>query len=218
MTNLSPILISAVLTGVAGSAHCLGMCGGIGATLGLHTSRIPQILLYQVGRLLSYTVLGVMLGSALPLIGLKPSIPTVGLWLRWFTSLLIILVGLQLIVGTAPFRLLEKYGQRLWKPISGLVQGLLPVRSLSDAFLLGTLWGLLPCGLIYSALGIAITTANPFASGAVMLCFGIGTLPAMIGVTLFSKQIAQWLNVVWFRRLLGGILIAIAVKLLVNYH
>lgn len=210
MNNIAPILISAVLTGIAGSGHCIGMCGGIGTTLGLHAQRLPQILLYHTGRLLSYTVLGIVLGCLLPLLGAKPSLPTIGLWLRYVTSLLIIIIGIQLIISTTPLRILEKYGQTLWRPIAKCVQGLLPVRNLSDAFLLGTLWGLLPCGLIYSALGIAISTANPLSAGTIMLCFGIGTLPAMLGITLFSKQIGQWINFLWVRRILGGTLIIMA--------
>ncbi|SUO94002.1 sulfite exporter TauE/SafE family protein [Suttonella ornithocola] len=207
---LLPLLSSAFFTGLAGSAHCVGMCGGIGSSLGIGTQRTSHTLLYQSGRLLSYTLLGLILGSIFPLLGIHPSLPSWGIWLRRLTAILIAFIGIRQFFHTTPLRWLEKYGRYLWQPIARMTRAFLPVRTGSDAFLLGILWGLLPCGLIYSALGVAISTANPLFAAAVMLTFGLGTLPAMLGITFFSQQFNQWLTKASFRSILGLLLILTA--------
>lgn len=210
MTALVPLLFSAFFTGLAGSAHCIGMCGGISTTLGLHSKNPTHALVYHGGRLLSYTLLGVLLGIILPLFGIHPAMANWGIWLRRLTSLLIALIGLQQFLNYNFWWLIEKYGQRLWKPLSPVLRQFMPVKTTSDAFILGTLWGLLPCGLIYGALSVAITTANPLISAVIMFCFGLGTLPAMLGIMLASKQVGQWLYHPILRRILGMIIVALA--------
>lgn len=210
MSSLFPLLSSAFFTGLAGSAHCLGMCGGISTTLGLHTQRPSHGFAYHAGRLLSYTLLGALLGMILPLLGIHASMGTWGIWLRRCTSVLIAVIGIQQLANYNLWRHVEQYGQHLWKPLAIAVRSFIPVQSVSDAFILGALWGLLPCGLIYAAVSVAITTANPFTASLVMLCFGLGTLPAMLGVTLAAKQIGAGLNHPLTRRALGIVIIALA--------
>ena len=107
-------------------------------------------------------------------------------------------------------RYLERYGSRLWRPLAGLVQSLLPVQTGSDALLLGFLWGLLPCGLIYSALALAVVSGNPLQAGLAMLAFGAGTLPAMLLLGVFSGTLVQALTRDSSRFFLGAIVIASA--------
>ena len=172
------VLLTALATGLAGSAHCVAMCGGISASLGLGSTRKRYLLVYHGGRLLSYSTLGLIFGCLLPLFGFRPHNPAWGATLRIVAALAMLLVGVQIILGVNWLRHLERYGIKLWQPLAGFVQTLLPVRSASDALLLGFLWGLLPCGLIYSALGLALVSGNPLTAALVMLAFGLGTLPA----------------------------------------
>lgn len=210
MNELFPIIFSAFFTGLAGGAHCLGMCGGIGSMLGMHSRLRNQILSYQAGRLFSYTCLGFFCGWLLPLIGIRPGMGDTGLWIRRISSLIIAAIGLMQVFNIAPLRLLERYGYRLWQPLNRFLQQLLPIRSHADAFIVGSLWGLLPCGLIYAALAIAISRAQALESAVVMLSFGLGTLPAMLGISLFSRQIAQALAHTHLRRVLGLLIMLMA--------
>lgn len=195
MTQTLPaLLLTALATGLAGSAHCIGMCGGIGASLGLGHRQRSLLIYHHLGRILSYTLLGLILGLILPLLGLRPALPQHALILRYLAAAIIIATGLCLIFNLQPLRRLEKYAYRLWRPIAALTRHFIPARVASDAFILGLLWGLLPCGLIYSALALALSTAQPFAAALVMLSFGIGTLPAMLALGYFSGVFATFLR------------------------
>lgn len=182
------LLLTALVTGLAGSAHCLGMCGGIGASLGLSGKR--HLPAYHAGRLLSYTLLGFVFGLLLPSLGLNAS----SRWPRILAAVIMFFTGLCLLFQWQPTRALERYAHRLWKPVATLTRHFIPARSHSDAFLLGLLWGLLPCGLIYNALALALSSAHPLSAAAVMFAFGLGTLPAMLALGFFSGIAAPWLR------------------------
>lgn len=182
------LLLTALATGLAGSAHCIAMCGGIGASLGFAGKR--HLPAYHIGRLASYALLGFAFGLILPALGLG----THSLWPRVFAAIIMIATGLCLLFAFHPARYLEKHGQRLWRPVAALTRHFLPVRSTSDALLLGLLWGFLPCGLIYNALALAISSAHPLAAALVMLAFGLGTLPAMLALGYAGNSLALLLK------------------------
>ena len=81
----------------------------------------------------------------------------------------------------------------------------------SGRLLLGLCWGLLPCGLVYSVLLTASATGSPALGASVMLAFGVGTLPSMLGMSLFAPALAAVLNEKWTRKLMGAALILLAV-------
>lgn len=207
MSTILPLLSTAFLTSLASSGHCLAMCGGIGGSLGLNAEKRRFVLAYHAGRLLSYTLLGLILGSLLPLFGTTAGLPEWGLWLRRLTAVVIALLGLQLVFGINLFRRFEQFGFHLWRLLSRVVQQFVPTRCASDAFILGMLWGLLPCGLIYAALAIAIPSGSPWLAALMMLVFGLGTLPVMLSVTLFSHEFTAWLRQPAFQKILGMVII-----------
>ena len=184
-------LLTAFATGLAGSAHCVAMCGGISVSLGLGSMKKRLLPVYHGGRLASYATLGLVFGCLLPLIGVRDYSPAWAMALRLAAALVMFAIGLQIALGINLLRRLERYGSRLWQPLAGFVQTLLPVRTGSDALLLGFLWGLLPCGLIYSALALAVVSGNPLHAALVMLAFGAGTLPAMLLLGVFSGTLVQ---------------------------
>ena len=184
-------LLTAFPTGLAGSAHCVAMCGGISISLGLGSMKKRLLPVYHGGRLASYATLGLVFGCLLPLIGVRDYSPVWAMALRLAAVLVMFAIGLQIALGINLLRRLERYGSRLWQPLAGFVQTLLPVRTGSDALLLGFLWGLLPCGLIYSALALAVVSGNPLHAALVMLAFGAGTLPAMLLLGVFSGTLVQ---------------------------
>jgi sulfite exporter TauE/SafE len=195
MTDLVAALTTALLAGLLGSAHCLGMCGGISGLFALHSSarglrrQLPMALAYNAGRLVSYTLLGfgaAAIGSRIA--GLTPAAAGP---VRLVAGAVIILIGLQIAFDIRMLGILERIGGVAWSRISPLAGRLLPIDSLSRALGLGLLWGLLPCGLVYSVLLVATTSARAIDGAAIMLAFGIGTTPAMLLSGLGAARLSQ---------------------------
>jgi sulfite exporter TauE/SafE len=195
MTDLFAALTTAFLAGLLGSAHCLGMCGGISGLFTLHSSvralrrQLPMALTYNAGRLVSYAILGLavaVLGSRIG--GLTPAAAGP---VRLVAGTVIILIGLQIAFNIRLLGFLERVGGVAWSRISPLAGRLLPVNSLPRALGLGLLWGLLPCGLVYSVLLVAATSAHAVDGALIMLAFGIGTTPAMLLTGLGAARLAQ---------------------------
>ena len=195
MTDLLAALTTALLAGLLGSAHCLGMCGGISGLFALHSSvrglrrQLPMALTYNLGRLFSYMILGfavAALGSRIG--GLTPAAAGP---VRLVAGAVIILIGLQVAFNIRALGFLERLGGIAWSRISPLAGRLVPVTSLPRALGLGLLWGLLPCGLVYSVLLVAATSTQAADGALIMLAFGIGTTPAMLLTGLGAARLAQ---------------------------
>lgn len=197
---------SALLLGLAGAGHCLGMCGGMAVVFQSTQERATVLALgYHGGRLLGYTTLGAVLGGVAGAVTLAPW--TLGL--RFFAGLLLIAVGLHTLNIWSGIRRLEQFGDRLWRIVVPLTQRFLPPRHLNQAVALGLLWGFMPCGLIYSALAWSgAAGAGASESALLMLFFGIGTLPAMLGATLLGQSTRRFLGFRSVRTALGTLLLA----------
>lgn len=184
-------LTTAVLLGLLGSAHCLGMCGGIAATIsmGQKSARLPNLLGYNLGRLISYSIAGALVGS----LGILVKDSTLAIFLRTLAGILLITMGLYVAQWWKGLVHVEKLGNKLWSFIRPTASKLLPVKSIKQALLLGFFWGWLPCGLVYSTLIWAATAQSPLQSGSLMLAFGVGTLPAMLTTGLLAKQVQNLL-------------------------
>jgi len=185
-------LATALLLGLLGSAHCIGMCGGIASSisLGQPVRAGKYLLFYNIGRISSYTAAGAILGS----LDFLSHYGAMQILLRSIAAFMLIAMGLYVAQWWRGLTRLEQIGFRLWRHISPVASKLLPVTSAKKAFILGACWGWLPCGLIYSTL-IWSSAANSSAQSALlMLCFGLGTLPAMMTTSLLAKQFQQLLS------------------------
>lgn len=200
-------LFAALLVGLLGGGHCVGMCGGIvsAVSLSMPGSR-PQwrlLLAYNLGRIASYTLAGVIAGavgaSSLFLQHLLP----VGKVLYALANIMLILLGLYLANFWHGVLMLERVGALLWKRLQPLSKRWLPVRTVLQAGMLGTIWGWLPCGLVYSVLIAALATASPLQGGLLMLSFGLGTLPTLMAMGMAAVRLKAWLQRPWLRRLSG---------------
>jgi sulfite exporter TauE/SafE len=195
MTELLPLLSAALLAGLLGSAHCLGMCGGISGLFAVNASvaklrtQVPFALTYNAGRVVSYAVLGGIVGLFGSVV-VKAS-PSLAVGIRLASGIIIILVGLKVAFDIRWLNAIERMGASIWSRIAPAARGLVPVTSLPRALGLGLLWGWLPCGLVYSVLMIAATSAEPVSGAAVMVAFGIGTMPAMIMTGLGAARLAE---------------------------
>ena len=180
------MLWSALIFGVIGSTHCLGMCGPIALGLPLSATsklgRFSGALLYNLGRASTYALMGLVLGltgEAFRITGAQ--------------QMLSVIAGLFLILsfGLGSF---VKPGKGLSGTILGFIQrplgSLLHNPSTAAKFATGMLNGLLPCGMVYVALAGSLIMMNPLYSSLYMFIFGLGTLPAMMIISLFGSSLS----------------------------
>jgi sulfite exporter TauE/SafE len=195
VSELLPTLSAAFLAGLLGSAHCIGMCGGISGLFAVNASvaslrdNLVFALTYNLGRVISYAVLGIIVGTFGSVV-VKAS-PGIASGVRILSGVVIVLVGLKVAFDLRTLLAIERMGASLWSRIAPLAKGLIPVTNLPRAFGLGLVWGWLPCGLVYSVLLIAATSADSRDGAMIMLVFGLGTMPAMIMTGLGAARLAQ---------------------------
>ena len=214
--ELTASLLAAFLIGLSGGAHCFGMCGGIvGAlTLGLPTppgrpflGRLPFLLAYNLGRLSSYGIAGMLAGGVGAWATHLMAVHQAQLTLQLLAGLFMILLGLYLAGWWAGLARVEQAGSRLWRQIEPLGRRLLPVRTPAQALGIGLVWGWLPCGLVYSTLVWAMGAGGTLNGGLLMLCFGLGTLPALLAMGAFAATLARFMRQSWVRRVVGALVI-----------
>ena len=186
--DLLLLIPAALLLGLAGSGHCLGMCGGIACALGLqqHPRPVMALAFYHVGRITTYSCLALLFGGALQ--HTLHHYPLLAPWLRTAAGALLILMALHVAQIWSGILRLEAFGTRWWQPIQRLVKPLLPARQLWQVFMLGMLWGWLPCALVYSTLAWAAAQANGMQAAILMASFGLGTTPALMAGGVFASQ------------------------------
>ncbi len=204
MTEFS--LLAALLAGLLGGVHCVGMCGGIVAAFSFRADGThPPFrlhLAYNLGRITSYAIFGALagaLGASLKLAGFLP----VQTLLYVLAQAVMILLGLYLAGFNRWVLVFERAGGALWTRVKPLFQKLLPVRTLPQALLAGMAWGWLPCGLVYSVLVSALAAGSAPSGAALMLAFGLGTLPNLLGMGLFARQLQPFMQQLWLRRAAG---------------
>ncbi|WP_281989865.1 sulfite exporter TauE/SafE family protein [Aquimarina aggregata] len=184
------MLLSAVILGLLGSFHCMGMCGPIAFMLPVNRKnniqKLFQIFLYHLGRLLAYAIIGLFfgaLGKSLHLFGMQQTLS--------------IIVGvLMILIIVVPHHHFNQYN--FSKPIYKLVSkiknnlGAALKKKTSDTFLtIGFLNGFLPCGLVYMAVFGAIASGDIFESSLYMILFGLGTIPLMTTAVYLSNFLTK---------------------------
>jgi len=171
------------------------------------SSQLPLALAYNIGRIVSYAVLGVIVASLGSVV--IDSLPALIAPVRIVSGLLIVLIGLQIAFDLRLLAPLEAAGAKLWERIAPLAKRVVPATTPTRAFSLGLLWGWLPCGLVYSVLLIATSSAEPARGAAIMAVFGLGTLPAMLLTGLGAWQVSSWLQRRSVRRSAGLLIVAL---------
>jgi sulfite exporter TauE/SafE len=203
------LLATAWAMGFLGSTHCIGMCGGISAALSFAlppSARTGWLLpayqlLYNSGRIGTYTLLGGLLGW----LGNSLLMGWAGtLWPRELAALVMIVLGLYLAGWWKGLQQLERFGDGVWQHLQPLSKRLLPVDNPGKAIAAGAVWGFLPCGLVYSGLGVALTAADPAASALVMLAFGLGTLPTVLVTGSLASGLRRFMQAPSTRRIAGA--------------
>jgi sulfite exporter TauE/SafE len=197
--------ITAFSIGLLGSLHCVGMCGGISGALAtamtpptsssstlINTLRkLSFQLFYSCGRIGSYMVAGALVGGIGATMNHFSSGHSISV-LRILSGVMLILLGFYISGWWMALAKLERIGSVIWKRIRPLTRPLMPVNTAWKAMALGALWGWLPCGLVYSGLAWSITSGDIVDGALLMFYFGLGTVPAMVGIGFFSSMLADF--------------------------
>lgn len=188
---MTGLLAGAFLAGLIGSPHCIGMCGPFVLACGRRPASAGA---YHTGRLLTYGTLGALAGAfgdILPGPSWIPAVISLAVVL-WFAAALAGLVAEPKLAVPGTAR------------VMGWAAG---QRGVSTRFLLGAANGLLPCGLVYAALGIPLASGSPVVGAAAMVLFGLGTVPALVAVTLGARRLLG-MRLGVRRALAAGVLLA----------
>ena len=208
--------LAVFLIGLLGGVHCAGMCGGIVSALTLQiygkgNSTGPAWtihLAYNLGRIGSYAIAGALMGALGSLGLLLNKVLPVQMTLYVAANLMMVALGLYLTGVTQTLAFTERAGQFLWRRVQPATRRFLPVRGVAQAFPLGMLWGWLPCGLVYSVLTRTLLSGSAARGAAIMLAFGLCTLPNLM---LAGLLLVRFRSVIQGRALrLGSGLIVLA--------
>lgn len=206
---MSTLVVPALLMGLFGGAHCIVMCGGVSSMLcaGQPSPSSSYSLAYNAGRVGSYTLFGLVVGTLGTLqLGLPMDVVRFGF--RAVAALCMLTVGLHLMGLPSFVKALEQIGAPVWRRVAPLARRLLPLRTPWHALLAGGLWGLMPCGLLYGALALAASAESPSLGALTMAAFAIGTLPVMLAVGLLARGVVVAFARTWVRRSAGVLMLA----------
>ena len=210
---------AAFAMGLFSSLHCIGMCGSIIGTLTLSlkpeirnkkSTLFPYVLNYNIGRICSYTLAGLLVGLAEALLTLPLGLEHGHRILQLLSAAIMIGAGLYIAGWFPRFAYIEKAGSGLWKRLEPFGRKLIPVTTRTQAFLFGMVWGWLPCGLVYAALALAATTGDASKSALTMLAFGLGTLPSVLGVGIMTNVLTKLSRMQRFKQIIGILLVLVA--------
>jgi hypothetical protein len=209
MELLAPAMLAA---GLASGTHCVAMCGGIVTAFDAGTRRsipiraasepgaIARRLAFNAGRISTYAAAGAavaFLGAVAWAKGVLPGQQALGI----AAAVVMLLMGLSLLGLGGVLAPLERLGAPLWRRVAPLAGGLLPARTWREAYVAGAVWGFLPCGMVYAALGAAAFAGGAAQGALAMLAFGLGTLPFLLAAGWFASRLRAW------RALAGAVLL-----------
>jgi sulfite exporter TauE/SafE len=192
------------------------MCGGVVSVLSVGVTQLGRAkraqsvwltLAYNAGRVASYAVAGAAAGAFGALVDRIPGVRGAELGLRLGAGLFMVGLGLYLAGAWQRFAVVERVGLPVWRRLEPLARRLLPVRDASTALALGALWGWMPCGLVYAALGLALNAGSAGGGALAMVAFGLGTLPMLMTMGALAARIAVFLRVRWVRRTAGAVIV-----------
>lgn len=191
-----PVMISGFMLGLAGSLHCVGMCGPLSLALPVHhfsdAKKFFSLLSYQLGRIITYSTLGLLFGLA----GRRIYISGYQQWFSIIMGIVILLMAVLYFINQRTIHL--QFLNNFYFAIQRLISRLLKSATGVVGFLfMGMANGLLPCGMIYFALAATLSFSEVLQSVSFMALFGAGTLPAMMLV----GYAGQMINPSWRRSL-----------------
>lgn len=186
---MSSIFWSALILGIVANLHCFAMCGPIAMSVPINRKSEFTILtssfFYHTGRIITYSLLGILVGSigfGINLVGILQSLS--------------IIAGIGIILYAWRYQLLGQYADTIFKTVlpyninSRLMGKVVKNKSPFKPLFLGMLNGILPCGMVYTALITSLLTGNAVSGSISMLFFGLGTYPTMIVLMYLTQKTA----------------------------
>ena len=205
---MSDLLIAFSL-GLFSAPHCFAMCGSIASALVMgsqnaarshdtfavaqvwpntetaqlhaprqHATATVDAFTFASGKLFSYALLGFFAGTLSAFLALAGPLP--GIFLRGISALLMIAIGFYIAGWWKGISRLESLVNKLWQPALKKINGL-RLDRVSRKLMAGAIWGFLPCGIVYSMLGLSLSSGGPLHGMAMMASFGLGTIPFVMG-------------------------------------
>lgn len=182
------IVFAALLLGLGGSFHCVGMCGPIALALPLHGrsvwGKVFGAFIYNFGRSVTYGLMGLLfglIGEGLQMAGLQ----------KWVSIIMGSIMVLTVVFPSMGHKVNTRGIFVSMNKLKSSLQRLFSKTSNKSLFVLGFLNGLLPCGLVYMAIAGALATAGLLSSVMFMVLFGLGTIPMMMAVSLAGNLASQ---------------------------
>ena len=184
---MEPLVAASFALGLASGVHCAGMCGGIVVAFSAQPL-LPRAALWrrqlalQLGRISTYALLGAAAAATGAVATAFPAQQA----LFVLANLALVLIGLQLAgfaIGTS-----RNPGMALWRHVQPFAASLMR----TNPFVAGMAWGLLPCGLVYAALALAMLAGGAAQGAAAMLGFGAGTLPWLLAAGVAAARLRRW--------------------------
>lgn len=182
------VVLAALMLGLGTSLHCMGMCGPIAFSLGLGNERglsfVSKNFVYQFGRVVTYSVMGLVMGLF-----------SEGISLAGFQKYISIVAGvIMILMVILPKNLMgiaesNRFFSRILIKIKSNLGEFIRRKSFGSLFITGLLNGLLPCGMVYVALTGALAVGNLVGSTLFMTFFGLGTIPLMFGAVMFGSVV-----------------------------
>ena len=227
-----------LLLGLVSGVHCVGMCGGILAAFSAQNvvrvesvGRVvraghvvhdegrpgpasppwPLLLAFNGGRVAAYTLAGALAGSLGSAGGYFSGAIDLQRALYVLANLALVLIGLHLAGLGSLLARFEALGQPLWRLIRPLAARLLPADTLGRALLAGSLWGWLPCGLVYATLATAVASGSAVRGALCMLAFGLGTVPNLMLAGFALARLRRLLAHRTARLVAGGLVLSFGV-------
>lgn len=199
-------LITALSLGALGSLHCVMMCGGISCALSTKkaskkadkqidklSARLSPLLVYNLGRISSYVMIGFLFGWGSQTV--IEQWQSLGVILRVIAGALLMAMGLYIAGLSRLLVKIETIGYQCWQRLMPNSLRTINTESIKGIWLMGIVWGWLPCGLVYSTLLWASAHGGgSFQSGILMAVFGLGTLPTMLATGFFADKLAAFVQ------------------------
>ncbi len=195
--------LAAFLMGLAGGPHCIAMCGGACAYIKQNQKSNTQYIVFQLGRIIGYASMGAIAAASVKSLAWFSS-QTSALHPLWtFFHALVLAWGLMLLIFARQPAWADSIGRSVWDKLR------LSTASAKSMLMMGMMWALMPCGLLYSALLIASLQASPVNGAVSMASFALGTsLTLFFGPILWLKLKSgvKWMTEANSMRLAGLLL------------
>jgi len=212
-----PLLVAGFLLGLASSIHCMGMCSGIAASLNFIAcrGRSPRTLyvstvLINVGRIAGYVIAGAVVGVLGSAVFRAFNLAPIHAVLRWAAAVALGWIGLSML-GLAPVPALADRAAHTIGALTSRVAGAARLPQNVRFVMGGALWGCTPCAMVYGTLFYAMLSGSALGGALVMLGFGLGTAPAVMGAGFVFPMLYRHAGSPWLRSGVGLFMIVAGV-------